>query len=80
MEGVHWGRGELLTPGATFKIPKLYELYEVIEKGIINTSQEPFYKLLSPEDKEEHAKVKGFREGNMLEKLLFPSLDTWLER
>jgi hypothetical protein len=76
-DDVHWGRGG--TPGATFKMPKLYELYEVIDKGIINATQEPFYLLLNPDDKEEHVKVKGFREGNMLEKLLYPSLDTWLK-
>lgn len=76
----YWGRGELLTPGKKFKVPTLYELYEVIEKGINkNHNEESFYKVLSLDDKKEHAKVKGFREGNNMEKLLYPSLDIWMK-
>ena len=81
-EGIHWTRDikdveDLSVIG--FKRPQLYELYEVIGKGQLNTTQEIVYTLLKPEHKKRHETVKGFREGNMMEPLLFHSVDVWLK-
>jgi len=81
-EGIHWTRDirdveDLSVIG--FKRPQLYELYEVIGKGQLNPTQEIVYTLLKPEHKKRHETVKGFREGNMMEPLLFPSVDMWLK-